>query len=758
MQKWNYCRIGSSVVGRIGAIMLLASLLCGFSLLYSPLAHAQAQTRLYVSNDIDNTVSVVDTNSNTTVATIPAGSTPSGIVTYPQHNRVYVANTYSNNIEVIDSLTNTVVTTIPVVSNPYRLAISHDGTRLYAGDQNTNGIVTVIDTVTNTVIRTISGFDVPQNLALSLDDSRLYIQNNAADHYGAGSVSVVDTNSFSIIATIPVGDQPVDLAMSPDGTQLFVSYETTAGSFLAVIATATNTIVDHIFLGSDLSGAHRLIFNTTGTRVYAMDNFWGSGAENGTVNGKVYVIDTATDTIIDTIQVGLVSNALAISPDNSTLYVSESGLTSSPNNQVSIIDTQTDTITGTITVGLYPSEMAIGVFTTSSNQPPAMNPLSGATVNGGATYTANGSFTDPDSSSWTATVDYGDGSGMQPLPLAGMTFSLSHVYTTVGTYTVTVAVTGNQGAIGTRTASVTVIPTTTVTFDDHSANTVLNGSYAGITWGTNVWDVDGPLATDSTNSISFHTSTVTGEPFSFASPQVLLSAQVESNSPTTAMITLSCAGNPTVSAQVAPGATATLTTYWQTPCTTVTVTSSNSWNTNIDNLVYSSIPNTTPPPNQPPPPTNVLGYPVQGALLDTGDAGYMNGSKFTMGATGGTAQSLSVFVGNVDSGSHNQYQLAIYSDNNGKPGTLLAHSATGTLTPLSWNTLTINTTLQPNTTYWLIYNTNASTATNYLNNLYYDPGAQGEAAWAKHAFGSWPTTFPTPTFDTTQFSMYVTYH
>jgi hypothetical protein len=145
-------------------------------------------------------------------------------------------------------------------------------------------------------------------------------------------------------------------------------------------------------------------------------------------------------------------------------------------------------------------------------------------------------------------------------------------------------------------------------------------------------------------------------------------------------------------------------------------------------------------------------------LLDTGDANYINGNAFTTGASGNSVQSMSVFVGNVDAGSHNQYQLAIYTDKAGSPGTLLTQSAKGTLAPLAWNTLSISATLLPNTTYWLMYNTNATTATDYLNNLYYDLGSQGVAAWAKHSFGSWPTTFPAPTFDTTQFSMYVTYH
>src|SRR2546423_240714 len=93
---------------------------------------------------------------------------------------------------------------------------------------------------------------------------------------------------------------------------------------------------------------------------------------------------------------------------------------------------------------------------TPPSQPTSTQALSNTTINEGNTYTANGSFTDPDSTSWTATVDYGDGSGAQPLTLSGTNFSLSHVYKDNGTYTVTVSVTDKQGATGTGTATVTV--------------------------------------------------------------------------------------------------------------------------------------------------------------------------------------------------------------------------------------------------------------------------------------------------------------
>lgn len=90
------------------------------------------------------------------------------------------------------------------------------------------------------------------------------------------------------------------------------------------------------------------------------------------------------------------------------------------------------------------------------NTPPSINALTSASINKGDTYSTTGSFTDADSTSWTATVDYGDGSGVQPLSLSSMNFALQHVYSATGTYTATVAIMDNQGVTATATANVTV--------------------------------------------------------------------------------------------------------------------------------------------------------------------------------------------------------------------------------------------------------------------------------------------------------------
>lgn len=102
--------------------------------------------------------------------------------------------------------------------------------------------------------------------------------------------------------------------------------------------------------------------------------------------------------------------------------------------------------------------LADTVFTTAtvSNVAPDIAAFAGATLLPGETYSASGSFTDPGADMWTATVDYGDGSGVSPLALSGMSFSLSHTYAVPATYTVSVRI-SDDDVTSLRTATVTVL-------------------------------------------------------------------------------------------------------------------------------------------------------------------------------------------------------------------------------------------------------------------------------------------------------------
>jgi PKD domain len=75
-------------------------------------------------------------------------------------------------------------------------------------------------------------------------------------------------------------------------------------------------------------------------------------------------------------------------------------------------------------------------------------------------FSGSAAFSDPDGAgdTYTATVNYGDGSPTVPLTLTGATFVLSHSYRAlIGSYKITVTVTDSEGMSGSASTTVTIV-------------------------------------------------------------------------------------------------------------------------------------------------------------------------------------------------------------------------------------------------------------------------------------------------------------
>jgi YVTN family beta-propeller protein len=425
------------------AILFLVALSAVFifaSQLLPRVAHASTSPRLYVSNSDGNNVSVIDPATSQTITTIPVGATPRTVVAHGNH--VYVANVGGHSVSVIDTTTNSVTATIPVGTAPERIALNPDGSRLYVGDMDTStNTVVVIDTATNTILtRLTSGFSIPQGLAINPAGTRLYVANNNCCSGAPGYVSVLDTSNYSTIATIQVGLEPTHIAFTPDGTKAYVTNNggQSLGGTVSVIDTGTNTVTNTITTGTTPgTGPYVVAVNSTGTRAYVLNTYYWAGT-----NGKVSVIDTSTDSIVATVPVGYTPEFVALSLDDSKLYVPNAA-----SNTLSVIDAATNTVVGSIPVGNFPFGVVEVSTNTNTNTAPSVGTITASpnpvTVN--TTVTSSANFTDANTSdTHTATADWGDGSNPQPCTVTESNgsgvVSCTYQYATANVYPMTITV------------------------------------------------------------------------------------------------------------------------------------------------------------------------------------------------------------------------------------------------------------------------------------------------------------------------------
>src|SRR5688500_17877609 len=112
-------------------ILLCFSLLCIYACSNVP---PPKNNKAYITNQGDNTVSVIDLSSHEVIKTISVGKAPVGVATASQLKRVYISNVESQDISVIDTVSHKVMETIKIEGSPVGLALSPDNKRLYVAD------------------------------------------------------------------------------------------------------------------------------------------------------------------------------------------------------------------------------------------------------------------------------------------------------------------------------------------------------------------------------------------------------------------------------------------------------------------------------------------------------------------------------------------------------------------------------------------------------------------------------------------------
>jgi len=306
--------------------------------------------RLFVTDEVGGVLTVIDVNSARSIATIPVGKRPRGLVLSPDKTTLYVtlsgtaiggpgvdedkippADKKADGIGVVSVSNLRLLRVIHGGSDPENVAVSRDGTRIFATNEDT-GQASALDPADGRVLGTVKVGGEPEGVNLRPDGGVVYVTSEEDN-----KVSVIDAKTLKLVATIDVGPRPRSTAFLPNSSRAYVPAEN--GSSISVIDAKKHRLLQTIKLPGEMVKPMGTVVSPDGTRLFVT-----------TGRGKhLVIIDTKTNQQIAEVEVGQRPWGIAVAPDGQTVFTANG-----PSHDVSFVDVASRSVKARVKAGERP--------------------------------------------------------------------------------------------------------------------------------------------------------------------------------------------------------------------------------------------------------------------------------------------------------------------------------------------------------------------------------------------------------------------
>ncbi len=202
---------------------------------------------LYVTTELDKTITIIDPKTLKIVGTIPTDQPESHMLAISRDgSRGYTANVGPGTVSVLDMEARKVLKVIPISKDTQRISVSPDGSMVFTADQ-TKPQLAVIDTASNSVKSWVALPGTGYGTASTPDGKYLVVAVPPVN-----KVAVVDLASMKVVHSISVPSAPQEVLVRPDGKVAYVSCD--RSNQVAAIRTGDWTVEKLIDTGKGADG------------------------------------------------------------------------------------------------------------------------------------------------------------------------------------------------------------------------------------------------------------------------------------------------------------------------------------------------------------------------------------------------------------------------------------------------------------------------------------------------------------------------
>jgi len=202
---------------------------------------------LYVTTELNKTVSIIDPKTLKIVGAIPTGQAESHMLAISHDGRRgYTANVGPGTVSVLDMQARKLLKVIPVSGMTQRISVSMDDRWAFTADQ-TQPRMAVIDTATERVVKWIPLDSLGYGSAPTRDGRWLLMTVP-----GSNEIEVVDLHTMKVARKVATPDDPEEVIVRPDGKVAYASCD--SSNMVAAIDLTTWKVTKRIASGRTSDG------------------------------------------------------------------------------------------------------------------------------------------------------------------------------------------------------------------------------------------------------------------------------------------------------------------------------------------------------------------------------------------------------------------------------------------------------------------------------------------------------------------------
>jgi YVTN family beta-propeller protein len=257
-------------------------------------------------------VSMVDRHGTKVAQTVPVGDDPRALIIDGVSGRIFVANDDDASVTVLDARTGRPLGAIPVGANPHAVLLEPHTGRAFTVNTG-DGSVSMLDTLHARVLRTtrVANASFYATSAIDARRHRLFIG-------GGNSISVVDTRTMAVVSVLPLDETVGPLAVENRtgdiyalGSSAVYVLDPRTGRLLRTIGVDANATA----LALDERHGRLLVTSSAGTDA--------NGVPRG--DGTLQILDLASGDMLRRIRVGAAPSAVTVDAASGRTVVVDSG-------------------------------------------------------------------------------------------------------------------------------------------------------------------------------------------------------------------------------------------------------------------------------------------------------------------------------------------------------------------------------------------------------------------------------------------------